>query len=135
MMKKKLFGAALVIIIVAGGVYYYQRGDYQRTDNTSEPAPAAEHNTPQVKTYTMEEVAKHGSDPDNYVDCWTVIHGKVYDITEFVDSMKHPGGEQIYRACGTDATELFENRPGVGTPHSAEARKMLEKYYIGDLKN
>lgn len=95
------------------------------------PPPA----DPNVKTYTMEEVAAHGSDFDNYNGCWTVIHGKVYDITEFADNFKHPGGEMIYQACGTDGTELFETRPeGSGTPHSANAREILDKYYIGDLK-
>lgn len=94
------------------------------------PTPSSK----QIKTYTMVEVAKHGTDQENYVDCWTVIHDKVYNITEYADSMKHPGGEQIYQACGKDATELFENRPGKGTPHPQSARDILEKYYIGDLK-
>ena len=86
-----------------------------------------------VKTYTMEEVYKHSNDPNNDV-CWTVIHGKVYDITEYA-AKGHPGGEVIYDACGVDATKLFETRPmGSKTPHSAEARKILDKYYIGDLK-
>ncbi len=45
----------------------------------------------------------------------------------------HPGGHAIYEGCGTDATTLFETRPsGTGTPHSANARSILEKYYIGD---
>jgi cytochrome b involved in lipid metabolism len=88
-----------------------------------------------VKTYTMAEVVKHGSDPNNYVDCWTVIQDRVYNITQYADSLKHPGGEQIYQACGADATAMFETRPtGSKTPHSSEARKILEKYYIGDLK-
>ena len=81
----------------------------------------------------MAEVAAHGADSDSD-ECWTVIHGKVYDILDFA-SNSHPGGEAIFEACGTDATKLFETRPmGSGTPHSADARKILEKYYIGDLK-
>lgn len=35
------------------------------------------------------EIAKHNS-PDS---CWLVIHGKVYDVTKFLD--KHPGGRSI----------------------------------------
>lgn len=38
---------------------------------------------------SMEEVAKHNS-PD---DCWVVLHGQVYDLTEFHAS--HPGGSAI----------------------------------------
>lgn len=75
----------------------------------------------------------HGLDPDSE-ECWTIIHGKVYDILDFATN-SHPGGELIFEACGTDATKLFETRPmGSKTPHSEEARKILEKYYIGDLK-
>lgn len=35
------------------------------------------------------EIAKHNS-PDS---CWLVIHGKVYDVTKFLD--QHPGGRTI----------------------------------------
>lgn len=112
------------------------------TEQVANPAPTSEPTAsptpttdPKVKTYTMAEVAAHGSDFENYNGCWTVIHGKVYDITEFADNFKHPGGEMIYQACGKDGTELFETRPeGSGTPHSANAREILEKYYIGDLR-
>lgn len=86
-----------------------------------------------VKYYTMADVQAHGALGDSE-ECWTVIHGKVYDIAEFAASA-HPGGELIYQACGIDATKLFETRPmGSGTPHSDNARKILEKYYIGELK-
>lgn len=46
------------------------------------------------KTFTAEEVAQHsGRD-----DLWFVIHGKVYDITNFMD--EHPGGEEVCGAVG-----------------------------------
>ena len=37
----------------------------------------------------MSEVAKHNS----ATDCWVVIHGIVYDLTDF--QRTHPGGSQI----------------------------------------
>lgn len=35
------------------------------------------------------EIAKHTSSDS----CWIVIHGRVYDVTGFLD--KHPGGRSI----------------------------------------
>ncbi|KAF3767065.1 L-lactate dehydrogenase [Cryphonectria parasitica EP155] len=49
------------------------------------------------------EVAKHKA-PDS---CWMVIHGRVYDVTKFLD--KHPGGRAILlRQAGADATPEFD---------------------------
>ncbi|KAK8861216.1 hypothetical protein IAR55_002035 [Kwoniella newhampshirensis] len=48
------------------------------------------------------EVNKH----DKPEDCWVVIDGKVYDLTEFASS--HPGGSApIHRVAGRDATQIF----------------------------
>ncbi len=78
--------------------------------------------------YGLVEVALHSTEGD----CWLVIAGKVYDVTDWIPS--HPGGEAILEGCGTDATDMFETRPmGSGTPHSQRARNLLEGYYIGDL--
>lgn len=99
----------------------------------TESVPEAMEINKNVKMYTLEEVAQHGPENPDSEDCWMVIHDKVYSVDEFI--LKHPGGEQMSQGCGIDATTLFETRPmGSGTPHSAEARKILEKYYIGDLK-
>ncbi|KAI4174093.1 MAG: hypothetical protein LQ343_002539 [Gyalolechia ehrenbergii] len=50
-----------------------------------------------------EEVAKH----DNDGDCWVIIHGKAYDVTEFKE--EHPGGKQIIlKWAGKDATETYD---------------------------
>jgi cytochrome b involved in lipid metabolism len=40
-------------------------------------------------TYTLEECKKHTSDKD----CWIVVHGKVYNVTDFLE--EHPGGYDI----------------------------------------
>ncbi|KAH8889659.1 FMN-dependent dehydrogenase [Thozetella sp. PMI_491] len=54
-------------------------------------------------TLTGAEVAKHNTAQD----CWVIIHGKAYDITEFLP--EHPGGMKIIlKYAGKDATEEFD---------------------------
>jgi L-lactate dehydrogenase (cytochrome) len=49
------------------------------------------------------EVAKHNTDDD----CWVVIHGKAYDVTEFKED--HPGGKNIIlKWAGKDATHTYD---------------------------
>ena len=55
------------------------------------------------------------------------IHGKVYDISKYLDD--HPGGEEVLMdRAGKDATEDYED---VG--HSNEARKTLNRFEVGEL--
>ena len=85
--------------------------------------------------YTAADVAKHNSK----ADCWTIISGSVYNLTDFIP--QHPGGEEILRACGVDATTLFTTRHtedgeavGSGTPHDSEATRELAELKIGELQ-
>lgn len=92
---------------------------------TAAVTPAEEDRIP----LDIESVSMHSSEED----CWMVIGGAVYDVTEFVAS--HPGRDTILEGCGKDATSLFETRPmGSGTPHSEDARGMLDAYYLGSLE-
>ena len=60
-------------------------------------------------------------------DVWMSIHGKVYDITKYLED--HPGGEEVLLdRAGKEATEDFED---VG--HSNEARKQLKAFEVGEL--
>ncbi|KAH6822800.1 nitrate reductase 1 [Perilla frutescens var. hirtella] len=70
----------------------------------------------------MSEVKKHNSGDS----AWIIIHGHVYDCTRFLKD--HLGGtDNILINVGTDCTEEFD------TIHSDKAKKMLEKYRIGEL--
>ncbi|KAL2015917.1 hypothetical protein VTK56DRAFT_4531 [Thermocarpiscus australiensis] len=52
---------------------------------------------------TGVEVAKHNR-PD---DCWVIVHGRAYDVTEFLP--EHPGGTKIIlKYAGKDATDEFD---------------------------
>ncbi|KAG9099157.1 hypothetical protein FRC06_005581 [Ceratobasidium sp. 370] len=72
----------------------------------------------------LEQLKQHTTTDSFY----TLIHGKVYDVTKFLD--EHPGGDEVITAeGGKDATEAFED---VG--HSDEARDILKGLYVADFE-
>ncbi|KAI4970603.1 cytochrome b5-like [Hordeum vulgare subsp. vulgare] len=76
--------------------------------------------------FSPSDVSLHASTKD----CWVVIHGKVYDVTKFLED--HPGGEDVllHASASGDATEAFED---VG--HSTSAISMMSSYLIGSIKD
>ena len=75
---------------------------------------------------SLVEVAKHNSAEN----CWTSISGNVFDITNYVKSGLHPGGDKILNACGVEATEMFNSIP----KHGDKARGNLDASFIGKLQ-
>ncbi|KAF5333280.1 hypothetical protein D9611_002796 [Ephemerocybe angulata] len=76
------------------------------------------------KIVTLEELRAHKTRDSFYA----LIHGKVYDVTKFLD--EHPGGDEVILAeAGQDATEAFED---VG--HSDEARALLPDMLVGEFE-
>eukprot|EP00959_Pyramimonas_sp_CCMP1952_P393843 8252586-Pyramimonas_sp.AAC.1 len=51
--------------------------------------------------FTWEEVEEH----KHTYDCWIVVKGNVYDVTDFAPT--HPGGRAIYSMGGRDASDVF----------------------------
>lgn len=93
------------------------------TSGTSDASISGDSFDATKPSYTLEEVAMH----DTPESAWFITKGKVYDATPFLDV--HPGGSSsILIEAGTDCTESFE------AIHSAKAWKMLDKYYIGELR-
>ncbi|KDR75645.1 hypothetical protein GALMADRAFT_248239 [Galerina marginata CBS 339.88] len=55
------------------------------------------------KILSGKEVATHNTRES----CWIIVHGKVYDVTEFLD--EHPGGSKIIlKYAGKDATQEYD---------------------------
>jgi cytochrome b involved in lipid metabolism len=72
-----------------------------------------------------KDVEQHNTAKDLYM----IIHGKVYDLTRFLD--EHPGGEEVLLELGgKDGTEAFED---IG--HSQDARDVMEKMLVGTLED
>ncbi|VVB03529.1 unnamed protein product [Arabis nemorensis] len=72
---------------------------------------------------SFHDVAKHKCKND----CWILIHGKVYDVSTFIED--HPGGVEVLLAVtGKDASIDYDD---VG--HSEGAKETMKKYCIGDV--
>jgi len=69
---------------------------------------------------TVSAVPQHLGGRSSSSSCWLVVHGRLYDVGDFIHT--HPGGrENLLRyAGGADATDAFE---AVG--HSSQARERL----------
>ena len=62
-------------------------------------------------------------------DCWIIVHGKVYDVTQFIQ--QHPGGSRVFMdwaGTGKDSAKEFDY-----AMHGAVAMNKMKQYYIGVL--
>eukprot|EP00160_Parvularia_atlantis_P015967 Unigene4834_Nuclearia_a/m.14782 Unigene4834_Nuclearia_a/g.14782 ORF Unigene4834_Nuclearia_a/g.14782 Unigene4834_Nuclearia_a/m.14782 type:complete len:441 (+) Unigene4834_Nuclearia_a:492-1814(+) len=75
-----------------------------------------------ARSYTWAEIAKHRTQGD----CWIVVRGKVYDVTQWMH--RHPGGRDVLLcAAGRDVTNVFDSY------HQLATEKMLHKFEVGVL--
>jgi Cytochrome b5-like Heme/Steroid binding domain len=79
---------------------------------------------PTTPSFTLSQVSAHAT----AADCWTVVHGNVYNVTPFVS--RHPGGvEAISQVCGRDGTAFFQAQHGGQKPPES----MLSSLKVGVL--
>jgi len=98
-----------------------EESDEPQPTQSAEPSP-----TPQesVNGYTLAQVSERNS----AAECWVVIDGGVYDLTQWIRS--HPGGSgAIINLCGKDGTASFTSQ------HGGQARpsSTLDGYYLAPL--
>lgn len=124
--KRTKILSIIVILSIIGGLFSIFASFLliTKNSNTSEKqADSPRQNIlPNQNLYTSHEVASHNTEDK----CWIIVGNKVYDITPFLP-VHEGGGLGIY--CGSDITTEFN-----GEYHPKEAREILDKYYIGDLK-
>jgi hypothetical protein len=98
-----------------GGGCPFQRGPPGGVCSAGSPAG--------LKLIGPKELAAHNTKED----CWLLIRGKVYNLTEFLSI--HPGGQSILlHHAGTDATNAFND-----VPHSSRAHGMMSKYVCAEM--
>jgi L-lactate dehydrogenase (cytochrome) len=78
----------------------------------------------QPNKLTGQEIAKHNSKDS----CWVIIHGKAYDVTEFLP--EHPGGPKIIlKYAGKDATEEYAP---IHPPDTLD-KYLDKKFHLGEV--
>ncbi|OMJ09961.1 hypothetical protein AYI70_g10626 [Smittium culicis] len=78
----------------------------------------------ELSSYTLEQVAQHNTRKD----CWMVLFGKVYNVTDYLPF--HPGGKgELMRGAGKDGTKLFLEYHSWVNPEL-----MLDKCLVGFLR-
>ena len=75
------------------------------------------------QVYSTAQVKEH----TKRSDLWMSIHGKVYNVSKFLDA--HPGGEEVLvDHAGLDASGAFDD---IG--HSEDAHDLMKQFEIGTL--
>jgi cytochrome b involved in lipid metabolism len=68
------------------------------------------------------EITKHNSRSD----CWSIVKGKVYNLTSYVQS--HPGGASVIaNICGKDGSGAFSNQHGT----ASKPNNTLDSFLLG----
>ena len=121
MPKMKLWLTAAVLLVFAVGAGFIMINGDKPVSSTG--TDGSQQNT---KSVSAAEVATHRSADD----CWVIIEGSVYDLTNYISL--HPGGDQpIVSNCGQDGTQTFLRMP---EPILAVARPALQVYFVGKFE-
>ena len=112
------------VLVVGYAVFHFVRPSADNVAAAPSVAlPAAAPEDRAVRNISAAEVALHASQSD----CWTIVDGKVYDVTSFIS--RHPGGaDAIAKACGVDATKDFKSVK----KHGNSAVELLPTFLLGN---
>ena len=139
-LPKLAVGGSLIVFVVAVAALLLMAAVEDRDPRPSAPAPVADAPVDEEPaaveperrpppTFTAEEVARH----DHVDDCWLIIRGRVYDVTEYIP--RHPAPlRTITDYCGGESTEAFETKEHLERDHRRSSYRLLENYFVGVLE-
>jgi cytochrome b involved in lipid metabolism len=98
-------------------------GTGAQPDATGQPGASGQPgSTSSALILTAAEVTKHNSRND----CWSIVKGKVYNLTSYVQS--HPGGASVIaNICGKDGSGAFSNQHG----SASKPNNTLDGFLLG----
>lgn len=119
MKSKTILGIVVAVLIVIAGIIILSQNGSEALPPSSladsstavstptNDTPTASPEKPLVKSYSLAEVALHGTP----ASCWTAVDGSVYDVTPWIS--EHPGGAaRIISMCGIDASAAYNGQHG-----------------------
>jgi len=115
--------AGILIIGVGSVTYSISSKKENNTIYQDQTSTSSQVNTNSF--YKLGDVSSHNSQSD----CWTAVNGKVYNLTNYINS--HPGGQMaIESICGVDGSSAFNNQHG----GASKPERVLSGFLIGALK-
>jgi FKBP-type peptidyl-prolyl cis-trans isomerase/predicted heme/steroid binding protein len=122
-----LISASVIVVVVFGITLFRSGGKPQQVTTNNNSSTLTSLST--TVNLNSVEIAKHSTEGD----CWVVISGKVYDLSNYFPM--HPGGVgSILKYCGKDGSTGFASKDNIPAQmHSAAAQMMLRDYLLGNL--
>jgi len=120
---KRITGFLVVLVSLAAITATVLAG-HSGAQSVWEVAPDTTIESTSIRTISLKETAQHSTAED----CWSVVNGNVYDLTQWIN--EHPGGSgPVESMCGIDASTAFNNQHnGQGKPETA-----LANFQIGTV--
>jgi cytochrome b involved in lipid metabolism len=83
-------------------------------------------NPVKLPVYALPEIQRHNTRKDAWID----LFGYVYDVTDWISSHAHPGGDSILKGIGKEYSQEWK-RVSSHQMTISDISKLLDKYLIG----
>lgn len=107
-----MFGIAMAMLVIGLLPTIQVAMNSQRSNSTNNltkqvsPTPTITPTKTPLKLYTAQDVSVHNKPSD----CWVIIKGYVYDLTQIISQIGNNQQiqTQLTQSCGQDATDIFD---------------------------